>query len=386
MNCKIVVRSKLVSFFIIFSLMLFVSACSNSSSTPTSTFSQADLTGTWVIHSLTAGGVSLWSYQSATIDSSGNLTFSSCDDSTKDTTCPNPGTIKWSINPNTGVISESGSDAQPNVYMTMTSNKNFIAGTSGISNGASAQIRIIQKVTGTTYSSADVQSQSFVFHQLIFGADNAWEHGTGSTDGSGATTISSETTPSGTTTLGSTGETMSVDSNGTVTMTGGFGGMDSFNGFLSDDKKTIAGTYTDENGNYNLMIIQITGQTYTPGYLPAGTYNVDDISEFYNNANNLCIAVLYPPISNCHPNAFNFYATMTSDGNSNTSYSNVVSNLSTITSWSMDVKPWIDSTGVITNYSGENSFHGQMSNDGKFAVVTATTTSGTYYSLRVYMQ
>jgi hypothetical protein len=258
--------------------------------------------------------------------------------------------------------------------MTLTSNKNFIAGTNGISGGSWAQIRIIQKVTGTAYSSADVQSQNFVFHQLTSadGADNAWKYGTGSTNGSGAITISSEATPSGTTIPGSIGETMSVDSNGAVTMTGGVGGMDSFNGFLSDDKKTIVGTYTDGNGNYNLTVIQFTGQIYTPGYFPAGTYNADNISEFYNGT----------PISG-EVNAFTFYAILSSDGNGNTSYSNVVSNWF-FTSWSWDGTPLIDATGAIGSSGG--TFHGQMSNDGKFIVATCTSNhnANDYYSLRVF--
>jgi hypothetical protein len=380
MKSKICMRSKLFSFVIIGFLMLFIIACSGGGSDRViaSPFSQSDLTGTWVLHSLAAGIGSRWSYQSATIDSSGNLTFSSCNDSSNSATCPSPGTVTWTINPATGVITASGSGAEPNAYMTMTSNKNFIAGTNGISGGSWAQIRIIQKVTGTTYSSTDLQSQNFVFHQLTSadGTDNAWKYGTGSTDSSGAITISSEATPSGTATPGSIGETMSVDSNGAVTMTGGVGGMDSFNGFLSDDKKTIAGTYTDENGNYNLMIIQITGQTYTPGYLPAGTYNVDNISEFYNGT----------PISG-EVNAFTFYAILSSDGNGNTPYSNVVSNWSLITTWSGGI-PLIDATGAIGSSGG--TFHGQMSNDGKFIVATCTSQShqgaNNYYSFRVFTQ
>jgi hypothetical protein len=150
--------------------------------------------------------------------------------------------------------------------------------------------------------------------------------------------------------------------------------MDSFNGFLSDDKKTIAGTYTDGNGNYNLTVIQFAGQIYTPGYLPAGTYNVDNIAEFYNGT----------PGSG-EVNAFTFYAIMSSDGNGNMSYSNVASNWS-INAWSSNVVAWIDATGSITNYSGVNSFHGQMSNDGKFIVATCTSNhnANDYYSLRVF--
>lgn len=96
------------------------------------------------------------------------------------------------------------------------------------------------------------------------GAANRWRYGTGTIDGTGAMTSTSETTPSGTTGLHVTGWTASVVGNGIVSMSGE--GTETFEGFLSDDKKTFVGTFSDGDGAvHKLMIGQVTGQTYTAG-------------------------------------------------------------------------------------------------------------------------
>ena len=182
----------------------------------------------------------------------------------------------------TGVITTSGSNSANvgTVHMTMTSNKNLIVGTgtNGDGPGYYYEMDIIQKeVPGTTYSDADVRNKSWVYHELEVGGNNGWKYGNGTIDAAGAMTISSETTPSGTTTPGATGATIAVNTNGVVTVTGGPGAESllTYQGFLSADKKTIVGTFTDDWGGgdirYRLMIIQVTGQTYTAGTFPALT-------------------------------------------------------------------------------------------------------------------
>ena len=161
--------------------------------------------------------------------------------------------------------------------MTMTSTKNFIAGTSSSSSGSYPQLRVIQKVvSGTVYASADVQSKSFVFHEMIVGSNTStkWRYGSGATDASGALTLTSLNEPSGAKpTPDTTWGTMSVDAGGVVSMSG-TGMVNNYKGFLSDDKKTVVGTYTDSaTSKYRLMIIQVTARNdYPAGLLPASKW------------------------------------------------------------------------------------------------------------------
>ena len=181
-------------------------------------FTQADLAGTWVVHTLETGTANGWSHVNVTIDSTGTLIFTDCLDSTTSTTCPT-GTIVWTINSLSGVISETvGGVLQDNHY-SLSSNKNFIAGRQHSVGTSHPGLLIAQKkVTGTIYANADVRSKNFVFHQLNVGSSNNWEYGAGRTSSTGAINISSETDPSGTDTPGDIGATISVDNNGVVSM------------------------------------------------------------------------------------------------------------------------------------------------------------------------
>jgi hypothetical protein len=377
---------------IIFSLM-FVIACGSGGGSESdggagnvvvdpAAYTQADLTGTWNFHDLKVGNSQQWSYGTAEINSSGNLTFSSCRDSAGSTTCPASGTLTWTISDD-GVITESGSGASSNMTMTMTSNKNFIAGTDGpapsSASSVTAELRIAQKVTGTAYSSTDLQSKNFVYHQLAagtFSTSNAWEYGEGTIGSGGALTISSKTTPEAITTPGSIGQTIVVGADGIVTMTGGFGGMNSFHGFLANDKKTIVGTYTDGDGNDCLMIIQLTGgYTYTAADL-AGIYTAHYISEISDAS--------IPPVGG-GVNAFWTSATwtVTTAGSNNVTSSNVVSSWINIHGGTGTAS--IAATGLITS-GGLSPLNGQMSADRKFAVFTVTQTDidlNNYYMLFV---
>ena len=92
-----------------------------------SNFTQADLVGTWVVHTLKTGTPNGWSHVNVTIDSTGTLSFTDCLDSTTSTTCPT-GTIVWTINSLSGVISETVDGVLQDNHYTLSSNKNFIAG------------------------------------------------------------------------------------------------------------------------------------------------------------------------------------------------------------------------------------------------------------------
>lgn len=322
-------------------------------------YTQADLTGAWRINMLRTGSTDGWLRATGTLDSSGLMTASSFLDSTGNSTPPAAGSIQWTMS-GSGVISETGVNAGSLVHMTMTSNKNFIAGTGSDGN---SQLRIIQKVVpGTVYSPADLQNKTFVYHMLSVGAQTKWAYGAGTIDGTGLITTTSETDSAGPVTPGTQG-TLSVDSSGVVTMDSG---MTTYSGFLSDDKKTIVGTYTDNAGSgdrFRLMVIQITGQTYTAGALPAGTIAAHMLA------------------AGAAPAPLWLHDTITISSGGVMTFSDWVSNNVGFTAPGTTMTGTISASGTVS--VAENpTFHGQVSHDGKFTVGTQTISSGAY-SLQV---
>ena len=313
-----------------------------------------DLRGTWRMNQLKTGGGG-WGRAIATVDSSGNVTLSSCLSSDGDTTCPSAGTVTMTINAS-GVITLSGT-GDTDDHMTMTSNKNFAAGTA--TSDTNYSMTIIQKaVSGTSYSNTDLQSKSMVFNDLMVGADNQWNRGDGTTDATGMLSLANNITPHGDDGAQPNAGRFSVDASGTVTIDT----MSGFQGFLSADKKTIVGTRTEIMGTrtyYHIMIVQITGQTYTAGPLPVG------ISAAH------MLAVGSTPA----PFWLHFTSTVASGG--------VMSFSNWFDSWGHS-EPSGTYTGHITNSSGtividgNSTFHGHISHDGKFTVATQTPQTGVY--------
>jgi len=257
-------------------------------------------------------------------------------------------------------VSEIGDSADDNVHMTMTSNKNFIAGTGG---GGHPELRIVQKVeSGTSYSNADLQSKSFVVHELSMGSGyNAWIHWEGTSDASGMVSLANDWDPNGNRGAQPNVGTFSVDGSGTVTIDT----FPGFKGFLSADKKTVVGTSTEIKGTstyYGLMIIQISGQTYVAGDL-VGTARSHMLA--IGNAN--------------------FWAHYTSTGaaGGGMTFSSYVDSSGGTTAPSA-VTASITSSGTVT-VAGNPSFHGTMSYDKKFTVFTNTADVGVY-SLSIMTQ
>lgn len=291
---------------------------------------------------------------------------------TGETACPSPFTLTFTMVD--GVVTPTGATALDLgiSHMTMTSSKNLIAGT-GTSTDSSYQMAVMQKEeTGTVYTIADVQNKNFVYHQLQVGKINQWERAIGQTDAGGAIRLTSLTSPSGSASdmpkaLGVTfvlnTATGRVDMSGTV--------YASFQGFLSDDKKTIVGTYTDNisdpaavdigQNDYHLIVFQMADQTYPAGSLPAGT----------------SVAHLLGIGSPAYGWGY-FTSTVDSSGTMTfgpPTTDNISIALPISTSGS------ISASGVV-KISGISSYHGQMSYDGKFIVGTRTLSDGVY-SLQV---
>jgi hypothetical protein len=141
-----------------------------------------------------------------------------------------------------------------------------------------------------------------------------------------------------------------VDANGIVTMSGG---MSTYKGFLSYDKKTIVGTFTDDDDIYQLMIMQITnGQSSTAAQLNGNW-----------QAHSLVVGDNDPAPYWAHWTATLSDGTLTGSNYESQGGVGDVSTASGVT---------ISASGVITIPSIP-SVHGQMSFDGKFFVWTGTT-------------
>jgi len=206
-------------------------------------------------------------------------------------------------------------------------------------------------VPGTVYSNADVLNMSFVSHELTVGSNYAWQYSTGSSDATGALTITSSTRPAGTTIPGAIGVTISVERQRCRH-------HDRRNGYVpripfgrqKDDRRT----YTDSThpNEYKLMIIQITGKTYTAGPLPAGS-----------SATHYLACGAAPA-----PFWLHYTTTVVSGGVMN--FSNWMSNAE------ITISP--ARTGSITSSGAISvaeipSCHGQVSDDGKITVATQTS-------------
>lgn len=331
------------------------------------TFTQADLTGTWRISALSKGyqsdgttPLNEWMRARYSIDASGDVSCLDMTDSNGYTTCPPSFDVTLTMNETTGVITQSGADASSDGHMTMTLNKNFMADTQTHNSGHGYQLMTAQKeMTGTSYTAADLQSKSFVFHRLIIGTNNKWQYGAGTTNGSGVATFSSVTEPSGTIYPPGTQGTLSVDGAGVVTISG-----INFKGYLSDDKKTIVGTFSQSGSgyaDYNLMIIQITGQTYTAGTMPALTSAAHTLGV---GASNVAFWIHYTTTINSS-GVMTFSDWLDSNGGS--------APVGTFTGY-------ITSSGTVT-IDGSSTYHGQASHDGMFLI--GTQSIGSYYSLNV---
>jgi hypothetical protein len=230
-------------------------------------FTPADLAGAWNYQLVLHTYPSRWARGDVEIATNGTMTFISYLDSSNVKTLPSSVTL--TINAITGVITDSGNAAN---HYTMASNKKLIAGTQDNGGALPYALIILQKkVPGTSYAESDLQSKNFVDHQLAVGTCFSWEYGSGSTSSSGEITQSSKTTPTaGTTTTPDDLGSISVDSNGIVTMSGNA----TFGGFLSADKKTIVGTSTtDSIGTYSMMIVNlIDGQSSSTGGVAGAWY------------------------------------------------------------------------------------------------------------------
>lgn len=230
--------------------------------TVTQPFFQADITGTWDVVSILSGGNAGWFRATGTFDASGNATSITNFLDSSGNTNPGLATLKWTID-STGAVSQSENNVLTGFHGKMSSDRKLISwvGTQDVLT-QTVQMTIARKRTGTVFSNADLASLPFAYHALATGSSNNWEYGTGNTNGFGGLSITSTTLPPGfpVTLPPPNFDILTVSPVGVVTL---FTDT-SFYGLMTDDKKvifTIMGA--PASGDYGLMVIMATGQTFT---------------------------------------------------------------------------------------------------------------------------
>ncbi len=208
-------------------------------------YSTADLQGTWQTHCLVSGGNWIgWIHAVSVIDNSGNCTSS--------TLVKSDGTGGTSSG-GTSIVSSSGVITMNEVasYNGFLSFDKTLMTSNMTDGGGGGMLSIVQKmVVGTTYNIADLKG-TWQLHSLSVGSENWTEHGIMTIDASGNGTISNMVKDDGGAYFNTGTKALSISHDGVVTF-----GTD-FHGFLSADKKLVIGTKSDDSGHaYSLVVLQ----------------------------------------------------------------------------------------------------------------------------------
>ncbi len=197
-----------------------------------------------------------------------------------------PTGVVWTIDPWTGIISESGAAGNPDFHGKLAANKQLIVGTATNLNTqattTTVQFRILQKMASSpTYTISDIAGKTFMLHQIESGAGSEWMYAEGSTGPvySGATTtgtlLSPITKPSGTSDGGVIGA-LSISASGIMTLNTNTW----FRGMVSADKTYMVATETSatDSSVYRLSVVQFTNAATSYSLLDlAGTWRTHSI-------------------------------------------------------------------------------------------------------------
>ena len=145
------------------------SAVSNEvSATPTApspVFSQADLTGTWNLRVLRSGAGPGWYSQVLNVDNTGIVTPEGASGSLAS------GTAITNLSISAGVVTATG---LPTFHGKMASSKNLIVGTATIGTNSFDIHIFVKRVSGVTFSSADLASKTFKYQRIYSGSSLFW--------------------------------------------------------------------------------------------------------------------------------------------------------------------------------------------------------------------
>lgn len=211
------------------------------------------------------------------------------------------------------------------------------------------------------YNDQDIEG-IWQFHSLVVSGSSlsswkGWAHGLINIDENGDATISDQVKSDGSVTSAAVG-TILIASSGVVTIEN----SNTYQGFMSADKRTINVTMGDEGGGYNLMVVQkmVAGTTYSMTDL-AGTWQFHSLVEGDNSVSSWT-GWMHGTLSINASGNTNYIDVIKSDGSDN------LANAGTIS---------ISPDGSIT-MSNDNTFHGYLSADKSTLIITMTDGGGGY--------
>ena len=312
------------------------------------TFSTADLNGTWSSHGLLAADSnhSQWFHSDVTVNN-GNFTESSYQDALNSDSAIS-GILQLSSSGSLSIPSD------PSVAGLMNKSKNLVAFTDGTTSNQGALTILLKK--GGTFATHDLAG-TWNWEGLTTGDGvdtNLWQYGTFIVNTSGTVTHTSTTRSNGDSGVPDP-ETLVVAADGTVTSTAN----PSFNGILSSDKKVLVLTMSDFSMD-NLCIAVKAGATYAQSDL-TGTW-------------------MWHALGAEDGNNFWAYGNSTIDQTGNQTFEAFTTSFGTATFDSGLVT--LTSDGIIADAS-DSSVHGVMSANKDIAIVTLNSSSSLIPSLFV---
>ena len=325
----------------------------------TTTYNQADLTGSWQFYALTtknpsvSTSISGWMYGVASIDANGNCTISI---SRSNSTTKSP-TLTMGIS-SRGRITLNGSEIG---FLSADKNTAFMTGDED--NGGFSIYIMQKKIASTSYNTADLQG-TWQMHGLSAGNASSqysgWIHAALTADANGNFTG---------TAYGPDNSPVSINTTAVISSTGVISGLTSIssftNGFMSADKKTFYLVMTGANNDYNLVAFQKK--------LPTTTYSSSDFQGIWREHTLITMNTNNSLDNNIKTTGFiTGYLKLDASGKG------IVNNSASSDSIAVN----IDITnGVITTppvLNGSTNIHGYMSDDKKTMILTMTDVYGGY--------
>jgi hypothetical protein len=312
-------------------------------------YSLSDMLGTWQRHSLVTGSSNNGFWIRGTII---NTEVSS----TVALTLPNSNWDTLYTSTNASISSEGVLTTldDPRAHSYLSSDKNLIVGTT-VRNNLYTLVIDQRKITGTNYSSADLQGTWHTHYLVGGGGWTGWVHSTSTIDNSGNYTIDNIVKSDGNSDA-STG-TFSISSEGIITVNE----VATYHGFMSADKKLMVTNMTDGGGGGGLAVAQkvVAGTNYAISDLE-GKWQLHEILSGSEN--------------------WTEHGIMTIDANGDVTFSNMIKDNGGDYNNPGTISLSISNDGIVTFGT---DFHGFLSADKKLIFGTKGDDSGLAYCLVV---
>ncbi|MCW8933276.1 MAG: hypothetical protein OQK98_00995 [Gammaproteobacteria bacterium] len=345
MNNKLIVTLPVT---LLCSFMLY--SCGSSVDSTDTTNSTAALAGNWSFHSLRSGVSPRWRYGNDQIDANGNATRINITRSSNNQDIGEAYTLSVDTN---NTILKSGVDT----YHGTLSNDDLIVNTRSRNSGSAYRLQFLQKQSDN-YSLSDLQGD-WHFHTLSSGSTNDWRHGEEQIDASGNVTRVSVVNSDNSVIVGGD-YTLGIDAQGNITRTD----VASYHGSISDDKTLMINTRSKESGTtFRIKILQKKGGSFTTADL-AGTW------VFHNLVSGAGASWTYG-VDTIDANGIVINTSRFNNSGDTTTRAGI----QTLT---------LDANGVIRR-SDSPSYHGVMSADKNYMIVTTDAGAGAY-RLKVFQR